>query len=154
MLPCFTRQSMILFFYQSHPEPPLKPFHHVYLCLYAGVIQKITYTSHDAMEPKVKAVGFARAGPRQTLHFDPEKGIRAAIVTCGGLCPGKKRIASQHRERERARDREKREKRGSTHGCIAYHTDALQFSLQLPFPPSSRLLRYTFSREALFPSKR
>eukprot|EP00729_Bicosta_minor_P000862 gene862-29743_t len=27
-------------------------------------------------------------GPRQTLHFAPEKGIRAAVVTCGGLCPG------------------------------------------------------------------
>jgi len=51
-----------------------------------GVIQKITYTTHDRTVPK--AVGFVRAGPRQTLHFAPEKGIRAAVVTCGGLCPG------------------------------------------------------------------
>lgn len=28
-----------------------------------------------------------RAGPRRTLHFDPET-VAAAIVTCGGLCPG------------------------------------------------------------------
>jgi 6-phosphofructokinase 1 len=30
---------------------------------------------------------YVRAGPRRELHFDPEK-VNAAIVTCGGLCPG------------------------------------------------------------------
>lgn len=30
---------------------------------------------------------FEHAGPRQELYFDPRK-TRAAIVTCGGLCPG------------------------------------------------------------------
>ncbi len=30
---------------------------------------------------------FEKAGPRQKLFFDPAK-TRAAIVTCGGLCPG------------------------------------------------------------------
>ncbi len=30
---------------------------------------------------------FLRAGPRADLHFDPSK-VRAAVVTCGGLCPG------------------------------------------------------------------
>lgn len=30
---------------------------------------------------------FVRAGPRSTLHFDPSS-VRAAIVCCGGLCPG------------------------------------------------------------------
>jgi len=30
---------------------------------------------------------FERAGPRQALFFDPSR-VRAAIVTCGGLCPG------------------------------------------------------------------
>ncbi len=30
---------------------------------------------------------FVRAGPRSTLHFNPTE-VRAAIVTCGGLCPG------------------------------------------------------------------
>jgi hypothetical protein len=30
---------------------------------------------------------FVRAGPRSTTHFDPTR-VRAAIVTCGGLCPG------------------------------------------------------------------
>ena len=30
---------------------------------------------------------YVRAGPRRGLHFNPEK-VNAAIVTCGGLCPG------------------------------------------------------------------
>ncbi len=30
---------------------------------------------------------FERAGPRAKLYFDPTK-VKAAIVTCGGLCPG------------------------------------------------------------------
>ncbi len=30
---------------------------------------------------------FEKAGPRQKIFFDPKK-TRAAIVTCGGLCPG------------------------------------------------------------------
>lgn len=30
---------------------------------------------------------YLRAGPRPLLHFEPSS-VRAAIVTCGGLCPG------------------------------------------------------------------
>ena len=30
---------------------------------------------------------YVRAGPRETNFFDPKK-TNAAIVTCGGLCPG------------------------------------------------------------------
>ncbi len=30
---------------------------------------------------------FELAGPRETIYFDPSK-ARAALVTCGGLCPG------------------------------------------------------------------
>lgn len=33
------------------------------------------------------AEGFLRAGPRKSLHFAPDR-VNAAIVTCGGLCPG------------------------------------------------------------------
>jgi len=30
-----------------------------------------------------------QSGPREVLHFDPaEEGMAAAVVTCGGLCPG------------------------------------------------------------------
>ncbi|CAL9088394.1 ATP-dependent 6-phosphofructokinase 2-like [Musa acuminata AAA Group] len=32
-------------------------------------------------------VAYHRAGPRRTIRFDPAD-VRAAIVTCGGLCPG------------------------------------------------------------------
>ncbi|KAL7542294.1 hypothetical protein ACHAXR_013395 [Thalassiosira sp. AJA248-18] len=35
----------------------------------------------------VDTVGYIRAGPREKLHFNPAN-VNAAIVTCGGLCPG------------------------------------------------------------------
>jgi 6-phosphofructokinase 1 len=44
-------------------------------------------------EPRLRAgeapcpLMFELAGPRDTLFFDPAK-VKAAIVTCGGLCPG------------------------------------------------------------------
>eukprot|EP01084_Bolivina_argentea_P076657 138951_1 len=34
-----------------------------------------------------ETLALLRAGPRSSLHFDPSK-VNAAIVTCGGLCPG------------------------------------------------------------------
>jgi 6-phosphofructokinase 1 len=34
-----------------------------------------------------KTEAFVRAGPRLKTHFDP-KNVTAAIITCGGLCPG------------------------------------------------------------------
>jgi len=39
--------------------------------------------SHDIK--KVKR--FLRAGPRKHIYHNPEE-VNAAIVTCGGLCPG------------------------------------------------------------------
>jgi 6-phosphofructokinase 1 len=38
-------------------------------------------------QPAGTDCAFEKAGPRQQLFFDPAK-TRAAIVTCGGLCPG------------------------------------------------------------------
>ncbi len=38
-------------------------------------------------EPVDADTFFEKAGPRQKIFFDPKK-TRAAIVTCGGLCPG------------------------------------------------------------------
>ncbi|MCG5052317.1 MAG: ATP-dependent 6-phosphofructokinase [Myxococcales bacterium] len=32
-------------------------------------------------------VAFEKAGPRASIYFDPSR-VRAAVVTCGGLCPG------------------------------------------------------------------
>lgn len=34
-----------------------------------------------------RTTAYVRAGPRPMLHFDPAT-VNAAIVTCGGLCPG------------------------------------------------------------------
>ncbi|MBW2703447.1 MAG: ATP-dependent 6-phosphofructokinase [Deltaproteobacteria bacterium] len=34
-----------------------------------------------------RAISFEYAGPRERIYFDPAN-LRAAIVTCGGLCPG------------------------------------------------------------------
>ncbi len=38
-------------------------------------------------QPPAEMLLFERAGPRRKLFFNPKK-VRAAIVTCGGLCPG------------------------------------------------------------------
>ena len=38
-------------------------------------------------QPPEGSVLFEKAGPREKLFFDPAR-TRAAIVTCGGLCPG------------------------------------------------------------------
>ena len=40
-----------------------------------------------AQNTSAETRAFHRAGPRGELHFEPSK-VRAAIVTCGGLCPG------------------------------------------------------------------
>jgi hypothetical protein len=37
---------------------------------------------------KSEMTAFHRAGPRSEIHFEPSE-VRAAIVTCGGLCPVK-----------------------------------------------------------------
>ncbi|MBU1195961.1 MAG: ATP-dependent 6-phosphofructokinase [Proteobacteria bacterium] len=34
-----------------------------------------------------QTASFEQAGPREKIYFDPSK-LKAAIVTCGGLCPG------------------------------------------------------------------
>jgi 6-phosphofructokinase 1 len=40
-----------------------------------------------ALEMGKEVPSFERAGPRETLFFDPAE-VTCAIVTCGGLCPG------------------------------------------------------------------
>lgn len=40
-----------------------------------------------AGQPPDPVLAFERAGPRQKIFFPPER-VTAAIVTCGGLCPG------------------------------------------------------------------
>ncbi len=57
---------------------------------YNKIIGKEDFIINDIVR-KYKGHGtaeaFIRAGPRSALHFNPAES-RAAIVTCGGLCPG------------------------------------------------------------------
>ncbi|OYT73366.1 MAG: diphosphate--fructose-6-phosphate 1-phosphotransferase [Chloracidobacterium sp. CP2_5A] len=45
------------------------------------------YVELESLDARPDDLFFERAGPRERLFFDPTK-VRAAIVTCGGLCPG------------------------------------------------------------------
>ncbi|HBA84016.1 MAG TPA: ATP-dependent 6-phosphofructokinase [Verrucomicrobia bacterium] len=47
----------------------------------------VRYQVESDMREPHPDVFFEKAGPREKLFFDPKK-IKAAIVTCGGLCPG------------------------------------------------------------------
>jgi 6-phosphofructokinase 1 len=48
-------------------------------CILGEIVRKPNGPTHT--------ISYMRAGPRKLLHFDPAK-VNAAIVTCGGLCPG------------------------------------------------------------------
>lgn len=48
---------------------------------------RIRYHVEWSEQDQQKPVLFEKAGPREQIFFDPPK-TRAAIVTCGGLCPG------------------------------------------------------------------
>jgi 6-phosphofructokinase 1 len=39
------------------------------------------------VEQNIEPVSFEKSGPKELIYFDPSK-TKAAIVTCGGLCPG------------------------------------------------------------------
>jgi 6-phosphofructokinase 1 len=58
---------------------------------YNKIMGEEDYIINDIVRKHGKGVGsadaFVRAGPRATMHLDPKK-VKAAIVTCGGLCPG------------------------------------------------------------------
>ncbi len=52
------------------------------------VLFRVSYTVlQKKIESGKKPLSFEFAGPRGKIYFDPTK-TRAAIVTCGGLCPG------------------------------------------------------------------
>lgn len=50
-------------------------------CILGDIVRK------PNMKNQTYSVSYMRAGPRRLLHFDPHT-VSAAIVTCGGLCPG------------------------------------------------------------------
>jgi 6-phosphofructokinase 1 len=47
----------------------------------------IALKDHATMREVLQSLKFTKAGPREYVFFNPKK-VRAAIVTCGGLCPG------------------------------------------------------------------
>ncbi len=54
--------------------------------------ESITYYADHSINDAIQAAGnkipaFCAAGPRKALYYDPQW-TRAAIITCGGLCPG------------------------------------------------------------------
>jgi 6-phosphofructokinase 1 len=51
--------------------------------LFDHSLEKVTH----ALERQTRPITIERSGPREKLFFDPATS-RAAIVTCGGLCPG------------------------------------------------------------------
>ncbi|MCH2109996.1 MAG: ATP-dependent 6-phosphofructokinase [Polyangiaceae bacterium] len=51
------------------------------------VLHQIEYSGEPASILERTAGAFEKAGPRDRLFFEPQN-VHAAIVTCGGLCPG------------------------------------------------------------------
>ena len=52
------------------------------------VLFKVVYDEKsNGLKSDFLPITMERAGPRQKIYFDPSK-TTAAIVTCGGLCPG------------------------------------------------------------------
>lgn len=41
----------------------------------------------ECLKQNIEPLSFEKAGPKEFIYFDPSK-TKAAIVTCGGLCPG------------------------------------------------------------------
>lgn len=68
------------------------PSHGFYVSPSDVILRQIVYDLSSACgafsdsDPRVHAA-YHRAGPRKQIFFEP-KNTRAAIVTCGGLCPG------------------------------------------------------------------
>ncbi|KAL3521791.1 hypothetical protein ACH5RR_014625 [Cinchona calisaya] len=85
---------------QAHTNPlDHNPYFHpisgFYLSPTDVILRNILFDLHTSSNNNYTSGGqlelaaYHRAGPRQHIYFDPATGhVRAAIVTCGGLCPG------------------------------------------------------------------
>lgn len=51
--------------------------------LYEGTLESY----HNYRETNENPASFEKAGPKETIYFEPAK-TKVAIVTCGGICPG------------------------------------------------------------------
>ena len=52
-----------------------------------AVAVKVKVDTEEITKEGLKAEAFTLAGPRLQIAFDPKQS-KAAVVTCGGLCPG------------------------------------------------------------------
>ena len=55
--------------------------------IYINPEQELSLRPFLQMESNISPISFELAGPRKDIFFDPSK-TKAAIVTCGGICPG------------------------------------------------------------------
>ena len=71
----------------ENPSPLRQNFRH-FVSDRDRVLFRVSYAS---LQQRIKAgrepLSFELAGPRENIYFDPSR-VRAAVVTCGGLCPG------------------------------------------------------------------
>ncbi|CAN7079256.1 unnamed protein product [Brassica oleracea var. botrytis] len=65
-------------------NPCFHPSHGFYITPSDVVLSQVVYDLSDASQPHV---AYHRAGPRREILYEPSS-VKAAIVTCGGLCPG------------------------------------------------------------------
>ncbi|KAJ4901372.1 ATP-dependent 6-phosphofructokinase 2 [Raphanus sativus] len=65
-------------------NPFFRPSHGFYIAPSDVVLSQVVYDLSDASKPRV---AYHRAGPRREILYEPSS-VKAAIVTCGGLCPG------------------------------------------------------------------
>jgi 6-phosphofructokinase 1 len=63
---------------------PIKGF---YISQSDIILRQIVYDLSGTFPSSSPHLAYTRAGPRKQIYFDPIK-VKAAIVTCGGLCPG------------------------------------------------------------------
>ncbi|MGL4561065.1 MAG: ATP-dependent 6-phosphofructokinase, partial [Brevinema sp.] len=50
------------------------------------ILYDVLYDADQNKQPNLE-YSFEKAGPRKKMYFDPKK-VKAAVMTCGGLCPG------------------------------------------------------------------
>ena len=59
------------------------------------VLFDIVYEQPESGTPEgPPTIGFEKSGSREKIYFDPAKS-KAAIITCGGLCPGLNNVVRQ-----------------------------------------------------------
>lgn len=86
------RLTDYLFDLQTHPNPLqnnpfFHPSHGFYINPSDVILRHILVDLSGTFSSPSQHLAYHRAGPRNGIFFEPNL-VRAAIVTCGGLCPG------------------------------------------------------------------